>query len=154
MFSDVRFGVPDFDSGKGYLQSNPVDLNRPARQLLADHPMPAPPSLPAPPPGQPDASPAVTLESLHVEVFSAARNMSFRKLGQPTADSGFVQLEGLSPEMTVLVEGKPVSAQGKLALPEGKYEVRLVEKGAVLAKQTVDVKSMSTVAVTVSRQMP
>lgn len=154
MFGDVRFGLPDFDSGKGYLDSNPVDLTRAAKQLMADHPLPAAPAVldaVARPAGAP-----ITLDSLHVEVFStgATRDIAIRKLAQPSADDGFVQLEGLSPEAVVLVEGKPVPAQGRLALPAGTYEIRLVEKGNVLGKQTVEVKALSTVVVPVSRQTP
>src|ERR1700736_3640597 len=109
MFIDVRFGVPDLDSGKGYLESNTVDLARAAKQLMADHPMPAAPApltvSPATPDiagqpasqavGQPGANAPVTLESLHVEVFStsATRDISIRKLAHPSADDGFVQLE-------------------------------------------------------------
>ncbi len=163
MFGDMRFGLPDFDSAKGFIESNPVDLTRPATQLIAEHPMPAAPVSPAlaavetagPPAPQAAAAPGapITLDSLHVEVFSTGgtRDIAIRKLAQPSTDDGFVQLEGLSPDAVVLVEGKPVRAQGRLALPAGTYEVRLVEKGNVLGKQTVEVKALSTVAVTVSR---
>jgi tetratricopeptide (TPR) repeat protein len=160
MFGDMRFGVPDFDSGKQYSEANPVDLTRAATQLKTDHPMPVAPPPPEPvtlpPVGEPMMNAQITLESLHVEVFSTSgtRDLAIRKLSQPAADDGFVQLEGLSPEAVVLVEGKPVTAKGRVPLPAGKYEVRLVEKGKVLGTQTVEVKALSTIAVTVSRQLP
>jgi hypothetical protein len=159
MFGDVRFGVPDFDSGKQYLEANPIDLARSSKQLMNDHPMPVappPPALTTPLDTAPSAPSQLLLASLHVEVSSASatRDLTIRKLAQPGGDEGFVQLEGLSAEATVLVEGKPVSAKGRLTLPAGKYEVRLVENGKTLGTQTVEVKALSTIVVPVSRQIP
>ena len=70
------------------------------------------------------------------------------------AETGFLQFEGGTGETAVVVDGKVMANQVpvKLEVPAGKYEIRTVEDGKVLAKQDVEVKPLSTVGMKVSRQ--
>jgi hypothetical protein len=66
---------------------------------------------------------------------------------------GYVVLDGPVADTTVLVNGNPFQQKdpGKLQLPVGQYEVRVVKEGKVLSRQDVVVKALGVVTVTVKR---
>ena len=66
---------------------------------------------------------------------------------------GFVELDGQGDDTTVLVNGKPMSGQtaGKLQLPVGNYEIRIVRGGAIVDRQKVEVRPSSTTRIVVKR---
>ncbi len=59
------------------------------------------------------------------------------------AEPGVVVIEGLSGGATVLVNGKPPTGDspGRLQLPPGSYEIRILRGGQIVNRQKVDVKS-------------
>jgi hypothetical protein len=61
---------------------------------------------------------------------------------------GFVQFNGLTDTVSVLVNGKQANrgASGRLQLPVGKYQVQLVEKGKVLSRGDLEITALSTIA--------
>ena len=67
---------------------------------------------------------------------------------------GFVEFDGQADDTTVLVNGKPMSAgqtPGKLQLPAGNYEIRMVRGGAIIDRQKVEVRPSSTTRIVVKR---
>jgi tetratricopeptide (TPR) repeat protein len=70
-------------------------------------------------------------------------------------ETGFLEFEGGTGETPVVVDGKVMAKQVpvKLEVPVGKYEVRTVENGKILAEQDVEVKPLSTVGMKVSKQV-
>jgi len=67
---------------------------------------------------------------------------------------GFVEFDGQGDDTTVLVNGKPISAgqtPGKLQLPAGNYEIRMVRGGAIIDRQKVEVRPSSTTRIVVKR---
>ena len=56
-------------------------------------------------------------------------------------------------EKHALVNGKPMSVQtaGKLQLPAGNYEIRIVRGGTIVDRQKVEVKPSSTTRIVVKR---
>ncbi len=70
-----------------------------------------------------------------------------------SAAFGFVELAGQGDDTTVLVNGKPMSGQtaGKLQLPAGNYEIRIVRGGAIIDRQKVEVRPSSTTRIVVKR---
>jgi hypothetical protein len=71
-----------------------------------------------------------------------------------SAAFGFVEFDGQADDTTVLVNGKPMSAgqtPGKLQLPAGNYEIRMVRGGAIVDRQKVEVRPSSTTRIVVKR---
>ncbi|MCX6637819.1 MAG: caspase family protein [Acidobacteria bacterium] len=66
---------------------------------------------------------------------------------------GFVEFDSLVDDTTVLVNGKPMSGQtpGKLRLPAGNYEIRMVRGGTIVDRQKVEVRPSSTTRIVVKR---
>jgi tetratricopeptide (TPR) repeat protein len=66
---------------------------------------------------------------------------------------GFVEFDGPVDDTTVLVNGKPMSGQtpGKLQLPAGNYEIRMVRGGTIVDRQKVEVRPSSTTRIVVKR---
>ncbi|MDP3000483.1 MAG: hypothetical protein Q8N47_23570, partial [Bryobacterales bacterium] len=66
---------------------------------------------------------------------------------------GFVEFDGQGDDTTVLVNGKPMSGQtaGKLQLPAGSYEIRMVRGGTIVDRQKVEVRPSSTTRIVVKR---
>jgi hypothetical protein len=75
-----RFGVPDQEAGKRYMERNTIDLAGRAAELAAMYPPPPPPQITVAQPVISADNPAgaVTLESLHLEVVSAAETRDLR----------------------------------------------------------------------------
>ncbi len=71
-------------------------------------------------------------------------------------ETGFLEFDGAGGETAVVVDGKVMSNQVpvKLELPVGKYEIRTVQDGKILAKQDVELKPLTTVGMKVSKQVP
>lgn len=71
-------------------------------------------------------------------------------------ETGFLQFDGNTGNTAVVVDGKVMANQVpvKLEVPVGKYEIRTVEGGKVLAQQDVEVKPLGTVGMKVSKQLP
>jgi len=179
LFAGHRFGVPDWDAGKRYTQSTPVELARFVNQIQANIPATmlattatpaAAPAAPAPPPTPGAPAP------LHFDVVAigATRELDYRPADESPAPEkspptkggtprprprreppplGFVQFEGGSPDTTVLLNGKPISQEspGKLQVPAGQYEVRAVRGEEVIDRQTVEVKPSAITKVMVKR---
>jgi len=71
-----------------------------------------------------------------------------------TVAFGFVEFDGQADDTTVLVNGKPMSAgqtAGKLQLPAGNYEIRMVRGGMIVDRQKVEVRPSSTTRIVVKR---
>ena len=68
-------------------------------------------------------------------------------------ETGFLEFDGAGGETAVVVDGKVMSKQVpvKLELPVGKYEIRTVQDGKILAKQDVELKPLSTVGMKVNK---
>jgi hypothetical protein len=66
---------------------------------------------------------------------------------------GFVEFDSSVDDTTVLVNGKPMSGQtpGKLRLPAGNYEIRMVRGGMIVDRQKVEVRPSSTTRIVVKR---
>lgn len=157
LFPGVSRGVPDFDAGRRYLQSSPVELSRPVRELTAAFP-PPPAVVPvsAANVAQEQASP-VANTIFHVEVTpsSATRDLVIRRVAdsKPPSEFGFVQLDGAQGETPVVFNGRVIAQQVpvRLQLPAGQYEIRAMQDGQILSQQTVNVTVNGTHAVTVKR---
>jgi hypothetical protein len=172
IFTGVRFGVPDFESGKRFILSSAVDLRKWETQLMervaALQPAkPATPEAANPPTAAPGASdpsaPAATTVAQaagaphsHIEFVPVAdrpatpgpegvRDIVIRRV-EP--ESGFVSLEGPSGEVQVLVGTRVLSNQlpAKFALPAGKYQMRTIFNGRT-AEQTIEVKPLATTTI-------
>jgi hypothetical protein len=66
---------------------------------------------------------------------------------------GFVEFDSSVDDTTVLVNGKPMAGQtpGKLRLPAGNYEIRMVRGGTIVDRQKVEVRPSSTTRIVVKR---
>lgn len=158
VFSGVHFGVPDTDSGRRYLQANPVELGRLVKELTDAWPPPAPgPSMLS---AAAEQSAQLSNSVFHVEVIPTGetRDIQIKRIGAGQAlpadtEFGFVQLDGAAGETPVLFNGRTVAQQvpARLQLPVGKYEIRAVKDGQVLSAQVVEVTTQGSSAVTVKR---
>jgi tetratricopeptide (TPR) repeat protein len=150
LFSDVRFGVPDWSAGVRSVQSSPLPLTRWAKALEGAYPPPPDPATQIA-----DAN-KVANDILHVEVNPSGetRDISIRKLSDNSAATGSLIIMGsIGPSAKVLANGEPRAEQlpATIALPPGKYKVLIVEKGEVTGSQEVEVAAFQTRTVTVQR---
>jgi hypothetical protein len=161
------------------LSGSPAAIAAPAAVSAAPEPAAppaAPPSAPvapaAPPaPAQPAAEAPQPLR-LEVVALGATRELDYGVVTEPEAPAtpgsppapprparprsaafGFVEFDGPVDDTTVLVNGKPLSGQssGKLQLPVGNYEIRMVRGGEIIDRQKVEVRPSSTTRIVVKR---
>ena len=156
VLSGAGLHVPDFDAGARFLTSTPVDLARWTKEVTAALTPPEPPPPPAPPPA---AEAQVTQAIFHVEIVPSgeSRDLAIRRIGCANADPtvpancGFVELQGPLEPAPVLLNGQTVAREvpARVQLPVGKYEIRTVDEGRILASQTVEVTTASVPTFTV-----
>jgi tetratricopeptide (TPR) repeat protein len=168
VLSGTLFRVPDFDAGARYLLSTPVDLTRWSKEVTAAL------TPPAPPPPPPDAAQPIAALSeaelkvaqafLHVEIVPSedARDIAIRRIGgadgaaaSAAAASGFVQLDGPQAQTPVLMNGMALARQvpARVPLPVGKYEIRIVDGGKIINRETVEVTPASVSMMTIRSQL-
>jgi tetratricopeptide (TPR) repeat protein len=167
VMSGTRFHVPDFDAGARYLLSTPVDLARWGKEVTAALTPPAPPPAPAsasPEPAEPvaalsEAELKVAQAFLHVEIVPSedTRDIAIRRIGGTNgapAESGSIQILGPKGEMAVLMNDRALARQvpASVSLPVGKYEIRTVEAGRVLNRETVEITAGGTSMLTIRSQ--
>jgi hypothetical protein len=164
VFSGVRFGVPDWDSGRRILASAPVDQARFVKDLDAKIP-PVPVAADAAATGgdQPalqSANQSAAISQLlkdifHVEVgpTTETRDLAIRRAAASTPDagSGSLDIEGADKQIPVLYEGRVLFLPAKLSLQAGKYEIRSVQDGKVVSTQEVEIQAGSPQKITVKR---
>jgi len=152
VFSGIHFGKPDYDAGNRYVQSSPLDLTRPIKDVTAANPPPAAPGIVITP-EQTAVLTQVLKGILHLEVIPSAetRDLTIRRVANP--EVGFVQLEGPLGETPVVFNNKTIAQQvpAKLTLPVGKYEIRTVKDDQVLSQLTVEIKPLSNQVITVKQ---
>ncbi len=164
MFSAVRFGVPDWEGGRRILGSSPVDPARFVKDIGAMAPSVQPPSPAAPAGGdsaqQQPADQTAAMSQLmkgifHLEVApsSETRDLVIKRAAAGTlnSNSGFLQLEGTDKQIPVLYQGEIHYLPAKLSLQAGKYEVRSIEDGKVVATQEIEITAGWPQKITVKR---
>ena len=148
VLADTQFGVPDFKAGLRRTRHTAMDYSSWAKQMPLLK-APVPPVIEAAATRPPDAAtvaasqgPFVDLESFHLEVKS---EVAARDLVQE-ADFGELRLSSSRPGASVVVDGKNITKLPvQLKLPPGKYNVKVVERGATLQSKEVEVRSNSSV---------
>jgi len=155
LFRGLHFGVPDFDAGRRYLQSSPVELSRQTKELGAAFPPPATVVAVTPDAVAEEHNPLAADNGFRVEVIptAATRDLAIRRVadsGQPQ-EFGFVKLVGAEAQVPVIFNGKAIAQQlpVNLQLPIGQYEIRLIREGQITAQQTVDVTANGVNVITV-----
>ncbi len=157
LFHGMSFGIPDFDAGRRYQQSSPVDITRWVRDLsTAFPPPPAVVPVTAAAVAQEQAS-QITNAIFHVEVVptAATRDLVIRRVAdaKPPSEFGIVQFEGAPGEVPVYFNGQVFAQRvpARLQIPVGQYEIRTVRDGQTLDQQTVNVTVNGTNTVAVKR---
>jgi hypothetical protein len=125
MFTNVSFGVPDWDAGNRVLQTSTVDVGRWAADVNAAFPAPAPPPVtalsgtpeePAMKPEQLAKLSSVDKAFFHIEIFSAGetRNLSLHKTGPSTSlnTAGPQRLNGVPVRITTDPSGATLTIEG------------------------------------------
>lgn len=150
IFRSVHFGVPDFDGGKRYLQSSPVELTHIAKELTAAYPPPAEPVLTATFTSQDPSTQQSFTFKVEVRPSGSTRDLAVRRTGGPT---GTVQLDGPQGQTPVLFNGEVIATQvpAKLTLPAGEYNILTIKDGQTLSQQTVQVTANGTSSIVVQR---
>jgi hypothetical protein len=96
---------------------------------------------------------------LHVEIVPSedTRDIAIRRIGGTNgapAESGSIQILGPKGEMAVLMNDRALARQvpASVSLPVGKYEIRTVEAGRVLNRETVEITAGGTSMLTIRSQ--
>lgn len=161
VFSDTTFGTPDWGAGTRHLQASPLDLAKWTNSLAAAAApgvivVPAATSAAATETQAPANNP-ISAAVFHLEIVSLAetRDLVIRKIGgnSPPPPSGYVQVDGPASETPVTLDGAVVALKipAKLQLPSGKYEIRAVQDGKVVNQQSVEVKDLATITISVKQ---
>ena len=164
VLATFRFGVVDVEAGKRYQQRYRVDLGSVAAELAPLYPPPPVPVPMAPTETAPvpdGLTSTAAADPLRLVISSAdARDFFIRPNAPATVDTtpaartsgqseyGFVQFDGLTENISVVVNGKPATrgASGRMQLPVGKYLVQLVQSGKVLSHGDLEITTLATVA--------
>jgi hypothetical protein len=112
IFRNVQFGVPDFDAGKRYLQTGPVDLSKQLAELAKRM------SSPEPRPSEPETSAGesqepFSLAGFHVEVMSVAgdRVIGIAPANDQVNDSGVTRPSALQLKVTTDPPGMELTVE-------------------------------------------
>ena len=149
MFSGVRFGMPDWDGSRRVLASSPVDESRFVKDIEATAPPVPPPAENQEKGGDPTAQAAATQTELslmlksifHVEISPTGetRDLLIKRATGGASNAGFLQLEGADKQIPVVYQGQVHYLPSKLALEPGKYEIKSIQDGQVVATQQVEI---------------
>jgi hypothetical protein len=84
---------------------------------------------------------------------SETRDLVIKRAAAGTLNSnaGFLQLEGSDKQIPVLYQGEIHYLPAKLSLQAGKYEVRSIEDGKVVATQEIEITAGWPQKITVKR---